>query len=161
MHAPFVFSSIQPYLPFAIAVFFFLFRVCMGLCLSPTLHGVCHTLALLQAFPSSSTVGEVVPHLPSPASLFIYSSVRESPYPTLWSSGHPVLFATCPFFFQLLVYYSVCFFSFFSWVGGSFCPGDYADLDHVLLRSPGHLLLPSRLGASIWWWHGSPPGFSV
>jgi hypothetical protein len=73
----------------------------------------------------------------------------------------------CVFFFQLLVYYLVCFFSFFPPGWGSVCLGGYADLAqgcmweyHVPLSSPGGLLLPSRIGAGIWQC-GSPPGFSV
>jgi hypothetical protein len=71
------------------------------------------------------------------------------------------------FFFQLLVYYSVFFFSFYPpWVGVSLSRG-YADLAQgclweyrVLLSSPCGLLLPGRIGAGIWRC-GSPPGFSV
>jgi hypothetical protein len=70
------------------------------------------------------------------------------------------------FLFQLLVYYSVFFFSFFpGW--GSVCPGGCANLAQVCLweyrvplSSPGGLLLPSQVGAGIWWC-GSPPGFSI
>jgi hypothetical protein len=74
---------------------------------------------------------------------------------------HPLCYVS--FFFQLLVYYSVCFFP--GWE--SVCPGGYADLAWVCLweyrvplSSSGGLLLPRRLGAGIWW-HESPPGFSV
>jgi hypothetical protein len=70
------------------------------------------------------------------------------------------------FFFQLLVYYSVGFFSFFpGWV--SVCPESYANLFQgclweycMPLSSPGGLLLPSKLGTGIWWCR-SPPGFSI
>jgi hypothetical protein len=72
----------------------------------------------------SKAAGQVPPLLASLAGLFIYSSMRECPSPTLWSSGCPVLFARCFFFFfQLLVYYSVWFFLFFSWVGVSLSRG--------------------------------------
>jgi hypothetical protein len=56
--------------------------------------------------------------LPWPACLFTVC-MRYCPYPTLWSSGHPALFATCLsfFFFQLFVYYWVCFFSLFFFPG--------------------------------------------
>jgi hypothetical protein len=88
--------------------------------------------------------------------LFIYSSLRDCPFPPRLS-GCPTLFAMCLFwFFHLLVYYSVCFFSVFpGWE--SVCPGGYADLAHVCLweyhmplSSPGGLLLPSRLGSGVW-----------
>jgi hypothetical protein len=149
-------------------------------------------LQALQAFPSESTLGEVVLHPPSPAGLFIYrlwgsapfpalqwnphqdshcyklswskvarwgppllpsqaglliySSVRDCPSHTRWSSGWHALFATCLF---VVVYYSV-FFLFFAWVG-LVCLGGYADLAqgclweyHVPLSSPGGLLLSSQ-----------------
>jgi hypothetical protein len=125
----------------------------------------CATLGqLLQAFPSPSTLGEVVPHQSSLTGLFIYSSMREYPSPTLWSLPLSLLRV---FFFQLLVYYSVCFFLFFfPWVG-VILSGGYVDLSQVCLweycvplSSPGGLLLPSRLGAGIWQ-HESPPGFYI
>jgi hypothetical protein len=116
------------------------------------------------SFPHSKVSGQGSPLLPSLAGLFIYSS-REGvpPTPALRSSGCPALFAVCLFFFQLLAYYSVFFF--ISSLGGGqsvqaamlICPREY----HMLLIcSPGGLLLPSRLGAGVWW-HRSPPGFSV
>jgi hypothetical protein len=46
-------------------------------------------------------------------SLFIYSSLRDFPFPPLWCSGCPTLFATCLFFLLLLI---IQFF-FFPWVG--------------------------------------------
>jgi hypothetical protein len=84
--------------------------------------GVCHTSAAVTSLPLSKHTGGGGASL---ASLFIYSSVRECPSHTLWSSGHPALFAMCLFFFlfQLLVYYSVCFFLFFPWVGVSLSRG--------------------------------------
>jgi hypothetical protein len=115
----------------------------------------CATLQLLlQAFPSPSTLGEVVPLLPSLAFLFIYTSSGECPSPTLWSSGCPTLFAMCLFFSCLFIIQFV-FFSFFpGW--GSICPRGYADLAQgclleycMPLSSPGGLLLPSRIG--IWY----------
>jgi hypothetical protein len=104
-------------------------------------------------------------HLLWPACLFTVP-VGGCPSPTLRISGHPALFASCPFcFFQLLVYYSDFFPFFLGW--GSVCPGGYADLFqgclckyHVLLSSPGGLLLPSRIAAGIWQ-RGIPLGFSI
>jgi hypothetical protein len=75
MHAPFVFSSIQPYSPVAIAVLFYLESEWGG---APPLlsSGACHTLAAVGCLLFSKHTGEVVPLLPSQASLFIYSSGR-------------------------------------------------------------------------------------
>jgi hypothetical protein len=95
----------------------------------------------------SKVAGRVLPLLPSPAGLFIYSSVRDFLSPTLQPSGRPTLFATC--LLLLLFIQFGFFFSFFpGW--GSVCPGGYADLAqhclwgyHVPLSSPGGLLLSS------------------
>jgi hypothetical protein len=106
----------------------------------------------------------VPPLLPSLAVCLFTVCMRECPSPNLWSSGCPTSLLCVFFFFQLLVYYSVCFSSL-GW--GSVCPGGYAYLAQgclweyrVLLSSPGGLLLPSRTGAGVWRC-GSPPGFSV
>jgi hypothetical protein len=74
---------------------------------------------LLQDFPPASTLGKVVLHPHSLAGLFIYSSVRDCPSPTLPSSGHPTLFTMCLF---VVVVYSV-FFLFFPWVKVSLSRG--------------------------------------
>jgi hypothetical protein len=126
----------------------------------------CATLQLLlQAFPSPSTLGEVVPHQP-PAGLFIYSSIRECSSPTL----HPLPLLGVFFFLAACLLF--CFFySLFSPVWGSVYPVGYADLAqgclweyHMLFSSPGGLRLTwsgdamCRLGvwrcwsfASSWW----------
>jgi hypothetical protein len=74
--------------------------------------------------------------------------VRDFPFPRLWCSGHPALFATC-----LFCYYCLLFsFSFFpGW--GSVCPGGYADLAQdclwkyrIPLSSPCGLHLPKPSG---------------
>jgi hypothetical protein len=140
MHASFVFSSIQPYMPVAIAVFFYYLEFAWGGGPSPLSK---HTggsgatpafssqLVYLQ-FPWGVPLPPLqwsMPHFshchklsplqgcwvgattPS-ANLFIYTSSEECPSPTLWSSGHPAsLLHVC--FFQPLVYYSG-FFSLFS-----------------------------------------------
>jgi hypothetical protein len=60
LHPHFVFSSIQPYPPVAITVFFLLFRVHMGMCLFPTLwwsmphFSCCYKPSPLQATPAFS-----------------------------------------------------------------------------------------------------------
>jgi hypothetical protein len=83
---------------------------------SPFSCGVFLPPPLLQAF-TLLVPGWVPPLLlPSPAGLFIYNSMRDFFSPPLRQSGCPALFAMCFFFFfQLLVYYSVCFFP----MGGS------------------------------------------
>jgi hypothetical protein len=134
----------------------------MGLCPSPTPVERATRQPLLQAFPTSRLLGKCRYSWPPPAGLFIYSSGA------LWSSGCPALFATCLFFFQLLVYYSVCFFLFFFPLGGwSVYSGGYADLAqgclweyHTLLSSLGGLHLLSRIGGGIWQ-HRSALDFSV
>jgi hypothetical protein len=90
-----------------------------------------------------------------------------------WGTAPPPLSGaegTPPSFLHVFFYSAACllfrFFLFFpGW--GSVCPEGYSDLAqgclweyHVLLSSHGGLLLPSRLGAHIWW-RGSPPGFSI
>jgi hypothetical protein len=58
----------------------------------------------------SKVAGRGLPLMPSPASLFIYSSMKDCPSPTLQSSGCPALFATCLF----VVLFIQFFFSLFS-----------------------------------------------
>jgi hypothetical protein len=58
---------------------------------------------LLQAFPLL-VAGRVLLLLPSLAGLFIYSSMRDFPSPTLRCSGHPTLFAMCLFCFYCLLF---------------------------------------------------------
>jgi hypothetical protein len=93
MYAPFVFFSIQPYPPVAIAVFFYLefeWEV-------PFPHSLVERATLqllLEAFPSLSTLGEVAPLLPSQAGLFICSSHEGVPLPSTLvnlSTGQPLL----------------------------------------------------------------------
>jgi hypothetical protein len=136
------------------------------MCPSPTLGAACHTSLLFQAFPSPSTLGEVAPHLPSPAGLFIYSSMRECPPPVSGAQGAPPSLLCVFFFSAACLLFSLVFSLFFpGW--GSVCPGGYADLAQgclweysMPLSSPGGLLLPSRLGTGVWW-HGNPPCFSI
>jgi hypothetical protein len=94
----------------------------------------------------SKVAGRGLPLLPSLANLFIYCSMRDCPFPPLWHSRHPALFATCLF--------CCCLFGFFSFScfpgWESACPGVYADLAqdclweyHVPITSPGGLRLLS------------------
>jgi hypothetical protein len=95
----------------------------VGRCPSPLSSGACYALATFTTLPLSKyTVGEVLPLLPSPTSLFIHSSSGECPSPTLQSSGCPALFAKCLFFSYLFIIQIGFFPSFFpGW--GSVCPG--------------------------------------
>jgi hypothetical protein len=79
-HPPFVFSSVQPYLPVAIAVLFYL-EFMWGGSPPPLSGGAYHTLATVGSLPLSKHTGEVAPHLPSLAGLFTYSSCGEGLLP--------------------------------------------------------------------------------
>jgi hypothetical protein len=85
MHAPFVFSSIQPYLSIAFAVLFYLQFAWGGA--PPHLQwsfphdNHCYKLS------HSKVAGRGPPLLSSLAGLFIYSSVWDCPSPTLRAQG--------------------------------------------------------------------------
>jgi hypothetical protein len=95
----------------------------------------------------------------------VYLQFREG-FPLPLFSAQGALPSFLRVFFVVIVYYSG-FFSFFpEW--GLVCPGGYADLAQgclweycVPLSSPVVCFFPSDLGAGVWWWCGSPPGFSV
>jgi hypothetical protein len=81
-----------------------------------------------------------------------------------------VLRASCSLCYVsfLLLLLIIQFFFLLSLGGGPVCPGGYADLARVVCGSTAcclaHLVVcvfPSGLGAAVWWWQGSPPGFSV
>jgi hypothetical protein len=164
MHAPFVFSSTQPYLPFAIAVFFFLFRVCVEKCSSPNLRwSVPHSTHHWKPSPLQAHWGRWW-H----SCLLWLACLFTVPLPHSPELRVPCPFCCIPFF----VFPAACllfnlFFSLFFPGWGSVCPWGYADLAQgclweycVPLSSPGGLLLPSRLGAGIWQYE-SLPGFSI
>jgi hypothetical protein len=126
---------------------------------SPLSCGVFLPLPLLQAFPLL-VAGHVPLLLPSPAGLFIYSSVRDFPSPP------SVLRVSCPLCYVsfLLLLLIIQFFFFFPWVG-SVCPGGYADLAQgclweycMPLSSSCGPHLPKRSGG---WRCRSPPRFPV
>jgi hypothetical protein len=122
----------------------------------------CYKLSPLQI---AGWVPLVLPSLPS---LFIYSLPEVLPLTHSLELGVPSPLCYMSFFFQLLVYYSVCFFLFFFPLGGwSVYSGGYADLAqgclweyHTLLSSLGGLHLLSRIGGGIWQ-HRSALDFSV
>jgi hypothetical protein len=80
---------------------------------------------LLWSFPPTATftsfptpvAGHVPPLLPSPAGLFIYSSVRDSPPPS------SVLRVPCPLCYVFLLLLLIVQFFFFPWVGVSLSRG--------------------------------------
>jgi hypothetical protein len=130
---------------------------------SPLSCGVFLPLPLLQAFPFL-IAGLVPPLLPSPASLFTYSSVRDCPSPPQ-RSGCPALFAMCLFCCYCLLF---SFLLFFPWVGGQsvqramliwprvVCGSTACHLAHLVV-----CIFPCCLGTGVWQWCGSPPGFSI
>jgi hypothetical protein len=132
----------------------------MGSQPSPFSCGVFLLLPLLQAF-LFLVAGRVLPLLPSPAGLFIYSSVGDCPSSPFGAQGSPPSLL-CVFF--VVVYYSV---SRFSLDGGRslqgamliwprvVCGSNTCCLAHLVVR-----VFPSGLGAGIWR-HESLPGFSV
>jgi hypothetical protein len=91
--------------------------------------------------------------------------LRDFPSYALQHSGCPALFASCLFCCYCLL---LSFFSLFTLGGGwsvlgavliwprIICGSTACCLAHLVVR-----LFPSHLGAAIWRWCGSPPGFSV
>jgi hypothetical protein len=80
---------------------------------------------ILTSFPTPGCwMRTPAPALSSQAQL-VYLQFREG-FPSfhLWCAGHPTLFATCLYCFYCLL----LSFSFFPQVGGSVCPGGYADV---------------------------------
>jgi hypothetical protein len=129
----------------------YLFSVHMGSGPSLFSYGVFFPPPLLQAFPLL-VAGQVPPLLPSPAGLFIHSSVRVFP-PHLFGTQGAQTSLLCVFF-VVIAYLSV-FFSFFPGCG-LVCPGGYADLAQgclweycMPLSSPCGLRLPKWSGR----WH--------
>jgi hypothetical protein len=120
-HTPFVFSSIHPYQPFAIAVLFL--ELAWGGA-PPPLSGVaCHTLVAFGSFPLSKHTGEGSA-TPAFSRRLVYLQFHEG-VPLFHSLELRVPYPLCymSFFFQLFVYYSACFFLFFPWVGVSLSRG--------------------------------------
>jgi hypothetical protein len=114
----------------------------------PICSGVSYALAAFTNLPlTKNTGGEVLPLLPSPARLFIYSLSGESPSPLSGALGTlPSLLSV--FFFQLLVYYSDCFLPLFFPGWGQSVQGTML-IYFVLLSSAGGLCLSKQSGS----WH--------
>jgi hypothetical protein len=101
---------------------------------------------LLQAF-QILVAGHVAQLLPSPAWLVYLQFCEGFPFPPLWCSGCPTLFAMCLY----CCYYVLFSFSFFPrW--RSVCSGSYADLaqgclwEYLILLSSPCLHLPKLSG---------------
>jgi hypothetical protein len=87
------------------------------------------------------------------------------PLSPLQHSGHPTLFAMCLFCCYRLLF---CFFFLFSLDGGWSVQGAMLIWPRVVCGSTVYSLahfevriFPSHLGAGVWQWHRSPPGFSI
>jgi hypothetical protein len=137
----------------------FIYSSC-GRWVFPPSCGVFLPPSLLQAFPLL-VAGWVLLLLPSPAWLVYLQFSEGLLLPPPRRSGHPTLFATHLFCCCCRLF----IFSFFPW-WGLVCPEGYADLAQgclweycMPLSSPDGL--PSGLGAGVWQWHRSPPGFSI
>jgi hypothetical protein len=128
-HAPFVFSSRQPYRQLQSC---FLFRVRVGRCPPPLSSGACHTLAAVTSLPLSKHTGRGgATHAFS--SQLVYLKFEWGvllPHSTELRVPRPLCYIFF-FFFPLLVYCWVWFFF-------SFFPG-------------WGVSLSSRLGAGVWW----------
>jgi hypothetical protein len=132
--------------------------------LPPLSCGVFLPPPLLQTF--LLLVAGRVPLLPLPslAGLFIYSSMRDFLSLPFGAQGIP--HSLLCVFFVVIAYYSVFFL--FSLGGGQSVQRAMLIWPRVVCGSTtchlAHLLVcffPSSLGASIWWWRGNPPGFSI
>jgi hypothetical protein len=122
-----------------------LFTAHMGDGSSPLFCGVFLPLPLSQAFPFL-VAGHSCPLRPGPACLF--TVLGGIPFPPLWCSGHPTLFATCLY----------C-----SWSVQEAMPVWPRDVCGSTASHLAHLVrvFPSHLGMGDWQWPRSPPGFSV
>jgi hypothetical protein len=106
---------------------------------------LCHS----HSFPAPGCSTPLLPPSPARPSLFIYSSVRDSPPPIFGAQDTPPSLLHVSI--VLIAYYSVSLF-FPEW--GSVCPGSYADLAHgclweyrVPLSSPCGPRLPKPSGS--------------
>jgi hypothetical protein len=158
-HAPFVFSSIQPYPPVAIAVFFYLQFSWRSAPLPSC--GAFSRHPLLQAFPAPRLLGRGHHSCLLWLACLVTVRMRECSFLSLQNSGSPTLFVACLFFFSSCLFIIQLFFLFSLGEGQSvqgamlICPREYFIL---LICSPDGL--PSRVGAGVWW-RRSPPGFSI
>jgi hypothetical protein len=163
LHAPFLFSSIQPYLPVAIAVFsFIIYSLCEGV-LSPTLQcSMLHSSHCCKLSPLQAYWGRCCHSCLLPLVCLFTVQVGSAPF---WNSGCPAHFATCLFCFILFYFLFSCLFiiqfvfSLFSLGGGQSVQRAML-IYHVPHSSPGGLSFPSSLGAGVRL-HGIPPGFSI
>jgi hypothetical protein len=127
-HASFVFSSMQPYLPVTIAVFFYYLEfMCGGV---PPHSPVEHAMLwpLLQPSPSPSTLWGRCCHscLLPPACLFTVQA-GSAPPPLSKAQGVPPSLLNV-FFLATCLLFRLVFFPLFSLGGGQSVQGGYADL---------------------------------
>jgi hypothetical protein len=117
MHVPFVLSSIQPYLPFAIAVFFFFnCSSCWEVPLAPSPMELSSRQPQLQAFPSPRLLGRCCHScLLWPVCLFRFTW-RIAPPPLSRAQGAPPSLLHVLFFSAACLLFSLFFSLFFSWV---------------------------------------------
>jgi hypothetical protein len=90
MHAPFVFSSIQPYPPVAIAVFFYYLEFVWGGAPPPLSGGACHMLATVARLPLSKHTGGggATPAFSGRLVCLFTVCMKEYLSPTQWSFPH-------------------------------------------------------------------------
>jgi hypothetical protein len=135
----------------------------MGSVPSPLSSGDFLAQPLLQ-LSCSKFAGCVLPLLPSPIGLFIYSSMRDCPSPLFGAQGTPPSLLCVSFLLLFIIQFG--FFSIFSLGGGQSVQGDMLIWPRVVCGSTvcclAHLWSASLkpVGAGVWQ-HVSPPGFSV
>jgi hypothetical protein len=126
MHAPFVFSSIQPYPSVAIIVLFFYLEFMWGGAPPPLSVGMCHTLVAVGCLPFSKHTGGSRA-TPAFSSQLIYLHFTwGSALPPFLELRVPLPLCYMSFFFSCL--FIIQGFFLFSLGGGSVCPGGYAEL---------------------------------
>jgi hypothetical protein len=79
---------------------------------APCPGGAFHRTATVASFPHSKVAGRVLQLLPSPAGLFIYSSMRECPPPLSGAQGTRPLCYMSFFFSAVCLLFSLVFFLF-------------------------------------------------
>jgi hypothetical protein len=130
----------------------------------PLSCGVFLPLPLLQAF-LLLIAGRVLPLLPSLAQLVYLQFCEGFPPPLFGAQGTPPSLLLSFFVVVVIAYYSVFLFSL---GGGQSVQGAMLIWPRVVCGSTAYRLahlvvgvFPSCLGAGVWPWRGSPPGFSI
>jgi hypothetical protein len=146
-----------------------LFTVRVGSAPPLNSNGAFHTKATVPSLPLSKHTGRHGTTSAFSGRLVYLQFCNGVPLPHSQELREPGPLCYVPtffFFFSCLFIIQFDFFLFFPWVAVSLSRG-YADLAQgclweyrMPLSSPGGLLLPSQIGAGIWW-HGNLPGFLV